>query len=146
MQQNILKVGRYDWSGSCQPGDPSRLQRFIQDTTGLEVVAEPHSPVTIPLTLSHRSRGFCMLVDADEFGEGFVQTFIRDCPTRRGMSLPPNEAKERLFLRSREDIGGDRDAIGAWMACDYTEYEFGMLLHHYACSHRTLCIASCRNC
>jgi hypothetical protein len=44
---------------------------------------------------------------------------------RRGLDLGAGEANERLFIRKREGSERDGDAIGAWMACGVTEYEFG---------------------
>jgi hypothetical protein len=76
-----------------------------------------------------------MLLDAEEFGEEFLQAFVRDCPARRGFELGAGEAKERLFIRKREENERDGDAIGAWMACDLTEYEFGKW---FRCSSPTL--------
>ena len=66
-----------------------------------------------------------MLVDADEFGPEFLGALIRDCPARKGMYLGPNQSTERVFVRRHEPGGVDGDAIGAWMACGLTEYEFG---------------------
>jgi hypothetical protein len=118
----------HDWSWICEPGDPSRLQDFVHKATGLRVVDEPRGFVTSDLlALRPRWGGFCMLLDAEEFGKEFLQAFVRDCPARRGLGLGADEAKERLFIRKREGKERDGDAIGAWMACDMTEYEFGTL-------------------
>ena len=76
-----------------------------------------------------------MLLDEEEFGEEFLQAFVRDCPARRGIDLGAGGAKERLFIRKREGNERDEDAIGAWMACGMTEYEFGKSVR---CSTPTL--------
>jgi hypothetical protein len=100
----------------------------VHKATGLRVVDEPQGFVTSDLlALRPRWGGFCMLLDAEEFGEEFLQAFVRDCPTRRGLGLRADEAKERLFTRKCEGKERDGDAIGAWMACGMTEYEFGTL-------------------
>jgi hypothetical protein len=98
----------------------------VHKATGLRVVDEPRDFVSSDLlALRPRWGGFCMLLDAEEFGEEFLQAFVRDCPARRGLHLGADEARERLFIRKREGSERDGDAIGAWMACGVTEYEFG---------------------
>ena len=93
--------------------------------TGLRVVDEPQDFVSDDLlALRPRWGGFCMLLDAEDFGEDFLQAFVRDCPA----TLGAGEAKERLFIRKGEGNERDGDAIGAWMACHGTEYEFGKWL------------------
>lgn len=108
----------------------------MHKATGLRVVDEPQDFVSSDLlALRTRWGGFCMLLDAEEFGEEFLQAFVRDCPARRGLYLGAGEAKERLFIRKREGNEHDEDAIGAWIACGLTEYEFGKWVR---CSTPTL--------
>lgn len=108
----------------------------MHKATGLRVVDEPQDFVSSDLlALRTRWGGFCMLLDAEEFGEEFLQAFVRDCPVRRGLYLGAGEAKERLFIRKREGNEHDEDAIGAWMACGMMEYEFGKWVR---CSTPTL--------
>jgi len=69
-----------------------------------------------------------MVVDEAKFkaGPGVVQALVRDCHARRGMFLPREQRNEVLFYETKDD--GTVETVGAWVACDCTEYEFGKLM------------------
>ena len=70
-------------------------------------------------SLSTRSSGYLLAIDADYFSSEFVGTFVQTCPAGGPLS-GRRESEERLFGREGEDKG-----FGAFVSMPRTEFEFG---------------------
>ncbi|MCJ1464545.1 hypothetical protein MMC07_003158 [Pseudocyphellaria aurata] len=125
IDKDVLYVGRYDWSGHCDPGradesfDPL-YRAFIRDSTGARLVdtegLEEYDIERVEqIGLSTRRHGFMLAMDADRFSPDFLKPFLQECPNRGG--------PERIFRQAESS-----DGFGAFVSMPKTEYEFAWLL------------------
>lgn len=120
ISQEILYVGRYDWSTHFGKNLEPEFQRWAEPVIG--PVPDTGDPYDTP-RCNVRNDGYLLAIDEAGLGLDFVTAYKRDCDRgfRDEDDVHRGQTMEKVFRK-------DGANFGAYVSMPHTEYELGELL------------------